>query len=89
MIPMVLQMNGTLVLQRVEQEKKTDHPILDFLAASSLDGEAAFCIKIHVKEQWRLRAFGIVCSSHNAIALKVLECVASSALLKRAAVKIS
>jgi len=36
MIPMVLQMNGTYVLQRVEHEKKPDNAILGFLVASSL-----------------------------------------------------
>ena len=45
MIPMVLQMNGTLVLQRGEHEKKPDNAILGFLVASSLDGEAEFCKK--------------------------------------------
>lgn len=45
MIPMVPQMNGTLVLQRVEHEKKPDKAILGFLVASSLDGEAEFCKK--------------------------------------------
>ena len=89
MIPMVLQMNGTYVLQRVEHEKKPDNAILGFLVASSLNGEAEFCIKIHLKEQRWLRAFGIFCSSHNAINLKIFECLASSAFLKRAAVRVS
>ena len=69
--------------------KKPDNAILGFLVASSLDGEAEVCIKIHLKEQWWLRAFGIFCSSHNAIDLKIIECLASSAFLKRAAVRVS
>jgi hypothetical protein len=30
--------------------KKLDNAILSFLVASSLDGEAEFCKKIHLKE---------------------------------------
>ena len=68
--------------------KKPDTAILGFLVASSLDGEQSSA-KNPLEGAMVASCVWDFCSSHNAIDLKIIECLARSAFLKRAAVRVS